>query len=58
LDLIMNGDFRPLFCPLECVFQPVWASFNHQIPLSQINASETTFDTHALLGTYDFSLFL
>jgi hypothetical protein len=34
----MNGDFRPLFCPWNVFFSQSEQAFNHQIPLSQINA--------------------
>jgi hypothetical protein len=59
LDLIMNGDFRPWFCPWNVFFSQSEQAFNHQIPLSQINAYfQTTFDTHkALLGTWLFFLY-
>jgi hypothetical protein len=58
-DLIMNGDFNIVLCPWN-VFQQVWKAFNHQIPLSQINAYFRDHLTRMPPAghVYDFSYFL
>jgi hypothetical protein len=38
LDLIMNGDFRPLFCPWNVFFSQSEQAFKPSDPTSQINA--------------------
>jgi hypothetical protein len=50
-DLIMNGDFRPLFCPWNVFFSQLSKPSTIRSHF-QINAYLITFDTHkALLGT-------
>jgi hypothetical protein len=57
LDLTMNGDFRPWFCPW--MFSASQQAFNHQIPLTNKRLLETTLTRikPCLARVHFFSLF-